>query len=76
MVQIIRVYKNEKEFYAGNNIAEFPKFANRNESNTDFANIYLRGIADGMRVRYAHPVAACYEVLEDGSEKLVNKYIG
>lgn len=76
MKQVIRVYKNEAEFCIGNNIAEFPKFVNHNDENTDFANIYLRGIADGMRVRYAHPVAACYDVLEDGSEKLANKYIG
>lgn len=75
MRQIIRLFKNEKDFYFGQP-QDVQLLANENEEYSDtFVNAVALGIAWGAKIKYARPVAAVYEVAEDGSEKLVKYWV-
>lgn len=69
MEQIIKIYKNRKEFYNGNDLGMH--WSNYNPDNKEFCGDYLRGIYQGMRIKYKHPVAAVWERVSNGEWKCV-----
>ncbi len=69
--QIIKCFKSERDFNFGEPLnLQMP--VNCNEANKEiFTHHFLCGVVWGLTAKYAHPVAAAYDVLEDGTERLI-----
>ena len=69
--QIIKCFKNNEDFYKDKPL-DLVMPVNHNLSNRDnFTKHVLCGIVWGLTARYSTPVAAAYDVDEDGKEKLI-----
>lgn len=75
MKQIIKVFRNETDFNFNRPLnLEMP--VNCNEGNKEsFIRQFLCGVVWGLTAKYAHPVAAAYDVDDDGNEKIIRSMI-
>ena len=71
MKQIIKVFRNEADFNFDRPLnLEMP--VNCNEGNKEnFTKHFLCGVVWGLTAKYSSPVAAVYEVDDNGKESLI-----